>query len=136
HLGSYDALLLDLMLPKKNGLQVAQELRREGRTVPILMLTSRDAAEDIVRGLDAGADDYLAKPFRFDELLARLRALTRRGGGAPLGDLHYADVHINRAQHRATIHGAGLDLTPKEFRLLAHFLTHPEEVVTRTTLLE
>ena len=77
HVNDYDVMLLDVMLPKKNGFQIATELRREGRNTPILMLTSRDAAEDVVRGLDAGADDYLSKPFRFDELLARLRALYR-----------------------------------------------------------
>src|SRR5690606_11772716 len=82
HVYEYDVILLDVVLPKKNGFQVAAELRREGRTTPILMLTSRDATEDVVRGLDAGADDYLAKPFRFDELLARMRALGRRGGAA------------------------------------------------------
>ena len=81
HVYEYDVILLDVVLPKKNGFQVALELRREGRTTPILMLTSRDAVEDVVRGLDAGADDYLAKPFRFDELLARIRALVRRGPG-------------------------------------------------------
>ena len=80
HVYEYDAILLDVMLPKKNGFQVAAELRREGRNTPIIMLTSRDASEDVVRGLDAGADDYLAKPFQFEELLARLRALARRGG--------------------------------------------------------
>ncbi|HEY6853246.1 MAG TPA: response regulator, partial [Gemmatimonadales bacterium] len=80
HVYEYDLILLDLMLPKKNGLQVASELRREGRKTPILMLTARDATEDVVRGLDAGADDYLTKPFKFDELLARVRALVRRGG--------------------------------------------------------
>ena len=80
HVYDYDVILLDIVLPKKNGFQVATELRREGRATPILMLTSRDAVEDVVRGLDAGADDYLAKPFEFDELLARIRALHRRGG--------------------------------------------------------
>ena len=82
HVNDYDAILLDLMLPKKNGLQVASELRREGRRTPILMLTARGAAEDIVRGLDVGADDYLTKPFKFEVLLARVRALVRRGGAA------------------------------------------------------
>src|SRR5438876_195625 len=80
HVYDYDLLVLDVMLPKKTGLQVAAELRREGRATPILMLTARDATEDVVRGLDAGADDYLTKPFKFDELLARVRALVRRGG--------------------------------------------------------
>jgi DNA-binding response OmpR family regulator len=82
HVNPYDVLVLDVQLPKKNGLQVAAELRREGSDVPILMLTARDATEDVVRGLDSGADDYLTKPFAFDELLARVRALGRRGGAA------------------------------------------------------
>jgi DNA-binding response OmpR family regulator len=136
HVGDYDAILLDVMLPKKNGFQVAIELRREGRTTPILMLTSRDAPEDVIRGLDAGADDYLAKPFRFDELLARLRALTRRGGAQRLDALQYESVAMDRLQHRATVHGTPLDLTPKEFQLLEYFLLHAGEVVRRTTLLE
>ncbi len=136
HVYEYDAILLDVMLPKKNGFQVAAELRREGRTTPILMLTSRDATEDVVRGLDAGADDYLAKPFKFDELLARLRALVRRGGAERLDELHYGPIMIDRLQHRATVNGARLDLTPKEFQVLEYFLLHAEEVVRRTTLLE
>jgi DNA-binding response OmpR family regulator len=136
HIGEYDVILLDLMLPKKNGLQVAMELRREGRTTPILMLTSRDAPEDIVRGLDAGADDYLAKPFRFDELLARIRALTRRGGANTLDELRYGPIVIDRRHYRAMVHETRLDLTPKEFQLLEFFLLHADEVVRRTTLLE
>src|ERR1043165_7759502 len=99
HINQYDAILLDLMLPKKNGIQVATELRREGRTTPILMLTARDATEDIVRGLDAGADDYLGKPFRFDELLARIRAITRRGGSGRPDELRYAGIIMDRLQH-------------------------------------
>jgi DNA-binding response OmpR family regulator len=136
HVYDYDIILLDVVLPKKNGFQVAAELRREGRTTPILMLTSRDAPEDVVRGLDAGADDYLAKPFRFDELLARLRALHRRGGAARLDVLHYDPVLLDRLRHQVTVAGAPLDVTPKEFQLLEYFLLHPEQVIRRTTLLE
>jgi DNA-binding response OmpR family regulator len=136
HVYDYDIILLDVVLPKKNGFQVATELRREGRTTPILMLTSRDATEDIVRGLDAGADDYLAKPFRFDELLARIRALHRRGGAERLDTLAYGPVTLDRLRHQAAVQGRPLDLTPKEFQLLEYFLLHPEEVVRRTTLLE
>ncbi len=101
HVYEYDVILLDVVLPKKNGFQVALELRREGRTTPILMLTSRDAVEDVVRGLDAGADDYLAKPFRFDELLARIRALVRRGGAERLEVLRYRRAHSRPAAPRA-----------------------------------
>jgi DNA-binding response OmpR family regulator len=136
HVYDYDIILLDVVLPKKNGFQVATELRREGRTTPILMLTSRDATEDVVRGLDAGADDYLAKPFRFDELLARIRALHRRGGAERLDTLAYGPVTLDRLRHVASVDGKPLDLTPKEFQLLEYFLLHPEEVVRRTTLLE
>ena len=136
HINQYDVILLDLVMPKKNGLQVAQELRREKRTTPILMLTSRDATEDVVRGLDAGADDYLAKPFKFDELLARIRALVRRGGAERMEVLRYGPVSMDRLRHVATLNERPLDLTPKEFQLLEYFLLHPEEVVRRTTLLE
>jgi DNA-binding response OmpR family regulator len=124
------------MLPKKNGLQVASELRREGRNTPILMLTARDATEDVVRGLDAGADDYLTKPFKFDELLARLRALVRRGGAARLDRLSYGPLELDRLKHKAWAGEALLDLTPREFQLLEHFMLHPEDVVRRTELLE
>lgn len=136
HVNQYDAILLDLMLPRKNGLQVATELRREGRSTPILMLTARDATEDIVRGLDAGADDYLTKPFKFDELLARLRALVRRGGAARLERLSYGPLELDRLKHGASVGGKRLELTPREFHLLEHFMLHPEEVVRRTELLE
>ncbi len=136
HVNDYDVMLLDVMLPKKNGFQIATELRREGRNTPILMLTSRDAAEDIVRGLDAGADDYLSKPFRFDELLARIRALYRRGGAERLDVLRYGPITLDRLRHVAAVNDKVLDLTPKEFQLLEYFLLHPEEVVRRTALLE
>lgn len=136
HVYDYDVILLDVVLPKKNGFQVAGELRREGRTTPILMLTSRDGTEDVVRGLDSGADDYLAKPFRFDELLARIRALHRRGGAARLDLLRSGQLTLDRLRHLAAFDGRPLDLTPKEFQLLEYFLLHPEEVVRRTTLLE
>ena len=136
HVYDYDLILLDVVIPKKNGFQVAAELRREGRTTPILMLTSRDATEDVVRGLDAGADDYLAKPFRFDELLARMRALGRRGGAARVELLKAGPVELDRLRHVVTVDGQPLELTPKEFQLLEHFLLHRDEVVRRTTLLE
>jgi len=136
HVNDYDAILLDVVLPKKNGFQIAAELRREGRTAPILMLTSRDATEDIVRGLDAGADDYLAKPFQFDELVARIRALLRRGGAERLEVLRYGPIALDRLRHVAVVNDQRLDLTPKEFQLLEYFLLRPEEVVRRTTLLE
>ena len=136
HVYDYDMVVLDVMLPKKTGLQLAAELRREGRAIPILMLTARDTTEDVVRGLDAGADDYLTKPFKFDELLARVRALVRRGGAGRTELLRYGPLELDRLKHKARIDGKTLDLTPKEFHLLQHFLLHPEEVVRRTELLE
>ncbi len=136
HVYEYDMIVLDVMLPKKTGLQVAAELRREGRSTPILMLTARDATEDLVRGLDAGADDYLAKPFKFDELLARIRALVRRGGASRTELLNYGPVELDRLKHKVRLSGKGLDLTAKEFHLLEHFLMRPEEVIRRTDLLE
>jgi DNA-binding response OmpR family regulator len=136
HVYDYDIILLDVVLPKKNGFQVAAELRREGRNTPILMLTSRDAVEDVVRGLDAGADDYLTKPFRFEELLARVRALHRRGGAERLEVLRYGPFELDRLRHSASVDGKRLDLTAKEFQLFEYFMLHPEAVVRRTTLLE
>ena len=136
HVYEYDALVLDVMLPKKTGLQVATELRREGRKTPILMLTARDATEDVVRGLDAGADDYLTKPFKFDELLARVRALVRRGGAGRSELLNYGPLELDRLKHKVKVAGKRLELTPKEFQLLEHFLLRPEDVVRRTELLE
>lgn len=136
HVYDYDLVVLDVMLPKKTGLQVATELRREGRSTPILMLTARDTTEDVVRGLDAGADDYITKPFKFDELLARVRALIRRGGAGRTEILKYGPLELDRLKHKVRVDGKSVDLTPKEFHLLQHFLLHPEEVVRRTELLE
>jgi len=136
HVYEYDVILLDVVLPKKNGFQIAMELRREGRNTPIMMLTSRDAAEDIVRGLDAGADDYLAKPFRFDELLARIRALARRGGAERMEVLRYGPLTLDRLRHIVVVNERAMDLTPKEFQIIEFFLLHPEQVIRRTTLLE
>jgi DNA-binding response OmpR family regulator len=137
HVDPYDVLILDVQLPRRNGLQLAAELRREGVATPILMLTARDSTEDVVRGLDAGGDDYLTKPFAFDELVARVRALGRRSGTpAAGGTLHVADVELDRGRFHATRGGRDLGLTPREFRLLAYLLERPEQVVGRTELLE
>lgn len=136
HVYDYDVIVLDVMMPKKTGLQVAAELRREGRGTPILMLTARDTTEDVVRGLDLGADDYLTKPFKFDELLARVRALVRRGGSRRTELLHYGPIELDRLKHKVYVDGKPLDLSPKEFHLLEHFLIHAEQVVRRTELLE
>lgn len=132
----YDLLILDVMLPGKSGLEIVHELRAAQRTVPVLMLTARDARDDIVLGLDAGADDYLTKPFGFDELFARIRALLRRGGASRPDRLLYADVELDRVAHTASRGGRKLDLTPKEFQLLEFLMLNPERVVRRTELLE
>ena len=136
HVNPYDLIVLDLQLPRKDGLELSRELRREGVETPILMLTGRDSTADVVRGFDAGADDYLTKPFAFDELLARVRALTRRQTTGVAGILRYHDLELDRLQGVATRGGRRLDLSPREFRLLEYFLLHPEEIVTRTMLLE
>jgi DNA-binding response OmpR family regulator len=136
HVYDYDVIILDVMMPKKSGFQVAAELRREGRGTPILLLTARDGTEDVVRGLDAGADDYLTKPFKFDELLARVRALVRRGGATRTELLSYGPITMDRLKHKAVVEGKPLNLSPKEFHLLEHFLLRTEQVVRRTELLE
>ena len=137
HVNPYDVLVLDIQLPRKNGLQLAAELRREGVATPVLMLTARDSTEDVVRGLDSGADDYLTKPFAFDELVARVRALGRRSGAPTAGGtLHFADVELDRGRFHAARAGRDLGLTPREFRLLAYLLERPDQVVGRTELLE
>ena len=136
HVHDYDVLLLDIMLPGKSGLEIVRELRSRESTVPVLLLTARDDQQDVVLGLDAGADDYLTKPFGFDELLARVRALLRRGGSQRPDRLLYDDVELDRVAHQASRRGARLDLTPKEFRLLEYLMLNAGRVVRRTELLE
>lgn len=134
--GDYDAILLDLELPDRNGLEVVRELRKEGRVTPVLIMTGRDDDEDIVRGLDAGADDYLLKPVGNEVLKARLRAAVRRGGAARAEQLVLGELVLNRLTRQ--VHGAGREvpLTPKEFAMLEHLLLHAEQVVSRSELLE
>jgi two-component system OmpR family response regulator len=133
---AYDAVLLDLMLPGLDGVEVCRQLREAGRWVPVLMLTARDAVEDRVRGLDAGADDYLTKPFSFAELSARVRAMIRRGAIERPTELQVADLRLEPATRRAWRGEAELRLSAKEFALLELFLRHPDEVLTRTRILE
>jgi two-component system, OmpR family, response regulator len=132
----YDAVLLDLMLPGLDGVEVCRRLREAGRWVPVLMLTARDAVEDRVRGLDAGADDYLAKPFSFAELSARLRALVRRGSSARPAVLAAGDLGLDPSRRQAWRGDVRLDLPGKEFALLELFLRRVDEVLSRPVILE
>ena len=134
--GAWDVVLLDWWLPGADGLTLLKRFRAAGQTAPVLFLTARDAVPDRVRGLDAGADDYLCKPFAFEELLARVRALTRRPARAPDAVLIYADLRLDLITHRAERAGARLDLTAKEQALLVFFLRHPGEVLSRTRIYE
>lgn len=132
----YDVLVLDVLLPGKNGFQIVAEMREAGVSTPALMLTARDDTASIVQSLDLGADDYVTKPFKFEELLARVRALARRGGPQRLDVLRYADVELDRLKHAARRGDRDLSLTTREFQLLEQFLLRPETVVRRTELLE
>jgi DNA-binding response OmpR family regulator len=132
----YDAVLLDLMLPGMDGVEVCRRLRAAGRWVPVLMLTARDAVDDRVRGLDAGSDDYLTKPFSFAELSARIRALIRRGAVERPTELRVGDLRLEPATRRAWRGEVELALSAKEFALLELFLRHPDEVLTRTRIRE
>ena len=132
----YDVILLDVMLPDVDGFEVCRRLRAADRRAPILMLTARDGVQDRVAGLDAGADDYLTKPFSFDELLARVRALLRRGPSERPPVLTVGDLVLDPATRRVSRGGKEIDLTPKEFGLLDLFLRHPGEALSRTRILE
>ena len=132
----YDAIILDLMLPGKSGLQLLQQMRREGRVTPTLILTGRREKNDVVRGLDIGADDYLTKPFDLDELKARVRALLRRGSNRVSEKLVLGGLVLDRRRRQAMVDDRPLRMTPKEFALLEHLMMHVDEVVTRTELLE
>jgi two-component system OmpR family response regulator len=132
----YDAIVLDLMLPGVDGIEVCRRLRVDGVWSPVLMLTARDAVEDRVGGLDAGADDYLTKPFAFTELLARLRALARRGASERPAELEVGDLRLDPATRRVWRGDAEIDLSPKEFALLETFMRRPGRVLSRFELLE
>lgn len=134
--GPYEALVLDVMLPGRDGISVCKELREDGSELPVLMLTARDDLDDRVAGLDSGADDYLTKPFSFDELLARLRSLSRRGGSRRSPLLTHGALVMNPAAHTVTLDGEAVELTLREMSLLEAFLERPGEVVTRTHLYE
>jgi DNA-binding response OmpR family regulator len=134
--GGWDLVLLDWWLPGEDGLALLQRFRRLDRQTPVLFLTARDAVGDRVRGLDAGADDYLPKPFAFEELLARIRALVRRRDAAEGTTLEYRDVRADLAAQRAERSGHTLALTAKEYSLLVFFLRHAGQVLSRTRIYE
>jgi two-component system response regulator MprA len=131
-----DAVVLDVLMPGVDGLEVCRRLRRGGHALPVLMLTARDAVDDRVAGLDAGADDYVTKPFALEELLARVRALLRRSGNGRSGVLRFADVELDPGQRLVRRGGETIELTRTEFNLLELFLTNPRQVLTRSVIFE
>ena len=139
YLGStenYDAIVLDLGLPEIDGLTVLDRWRKEGKTTPVLVLTARDSWSDKVAGLDAGADDYVAKPFQSEELIARLRALIRRASGNASAELIAGDIRLDTRSGKVTKGGDPVKLTAQEYKLLSYLLHHKGKVVSRTELIE
>ncbi len=131
----YDAIILDIMLPGKSGMEVLRDIKAAGVTAPVMLLTARDTVEDRVKGLDLGADDYLTKPFAFEELLARLRVLLRRGAyGSPM--LQFGDLSLDPATRKAKRGDTEVELTVKEYALLEYLLRNPDRVLTRTLIAE
>jgi DNA-binding response OmpR family regulator len=131
---SYDCVILDIGLPKMSGMDVLRKLREAHNEVPVLFLTARDQITDRVKGLDAGADDYLVKPFEFSELCARLRALTRRGRGSATETIRYDDIEIDTAAHAVSYKGDTVDLSRREFDLLVEMISHQGQVLSRAHL--
>lgn len=132
----YDAVVLDLGLPMRDGISVLKEWRRDERSMPVLILTARDTWSEKVEGLDAGADDYLAKPFKMEELLARLRALIRRAAGNATSELKCGSLLLDERIGRVTDNGTPIKLTAQEFKLLAYMMHHQGKVISRTELTE
>lgn len=131
---AYDAILLDVMMPKVDGYTLLQELRGKGVDTPVLFLTARDAIGDRVKGLDLGADDYLVKPFDFDELLARIRVMTRQGVGKRVNQFTLGDLVVDTARHTASRGGVNIPLLPKEFSILEHMMRNQGLVLSREQL--
>ena len=132
----FDVIVLDVMLPGLDGMAVARKLRERGNQTPVLMLTARDAPADIVKGLNSGADDYLTKPFSLDILLARLRAVSRRGAIPRPTCLQIADVRLDPASRQVTRGGEALSLTPREYKLIELLMRNPGRAISRDTILE
>jgi len=132
----YDLIILDVMLPNRDGWSIISQIRKSGKPTPVLFLTARDAVKDRVKGLELGADDYLVKPFAFSELLARVRAILRRGPARQPEVFHIADLEIDLLRHKATRGGRQLDLTPKEFLLLSLLVRRAGEVLSRVLISE
>lgn len=132
---SYDLIILDVMMPKLNGYEVCQKLRADDNHTPILMLTAKDQAQDIVSGLDSGADDYLAKPFAFEVLLARIRALLRRPQDTIAGILEAGDLQLNPANHSVSRQGVGIALTSKEYAILEYLLRNQGRVLSKNNIM-
>lgn len=133
---TYDAVILDLGLPEIDGLTVLDRWRKDGRTMPVLVLTARDSWSDKVAGLDAGADDYLSKPFQTEELIARLRALIRRAAGKATSELAAGGVRLDTRSGRVSLDGEPVKLTAQEFKLLSYLMHHKGKVISRTELIE
>ncbi|WP_196259205.1 response regulator transcription factor [Pelagibacterium limicola] len=132
----YDAVVLDIGLPQMDGLSVLEAWRREGRSMPVLLLTARDRWSDKVQGIDAGADDYVAKPFHMEEVLARLRALVRRAAGHASNEITAGNVRLDVKAGRVTVDGQAIKMTSHEFRLLSYLMLHKGKVISRTELTE
>jgi len=132
----YDAVVLDIGLPKKDGVTVLEEWRAAGRTMPVLMLTARDRWSDKVQGFDAGADDYVAKPFHMEEVLARIRALLRRATGHATNEIVCGPVRLDTKAGRVVVDGAAVKLTSHEYRLLAYLMHHTGRIVSRAEIIE
>ena len=132
----YDAVVLDLGLPTLDGLSVLESWRRDGRTMPVLILTARDRWSDKVAGIDAGADDYVAKPFHMEEVLARVRALVRRAAGHASNEITCGTVRLDLRAGRVTVDGTPIKLTSHEYRLLSYLMHHQGKVISRTELTE
>ena len=132
----YDAIVLDIGLPQMDGLSVLEEWRRAGKTTPVLLLTARDRWSDKVQGIDAGADDYVAKPFHMEEVLARLRALLRRSAGHARNEMECGPLRLDTKTARVTVDGQAIKLTSHEYRVLHYLMLHRDRVVSRTELVE